>query len=100
MIEQMEKSYLGGATETKEETKPPVTNKITPIEKKPTIKQAPVVQTPSAPTKGNVPKIPGVPVPPPINIPLPPKIVINTIVIFSFRMHLRNKLPKNPKDLN
>jgi competence transcription factor ComK len=80
MIEQMEKSYMGGGTETKEEPKPATNNRITQIEKKPTViqapvKQAPVVPTPSAPPKGSVPKVPGVPLPPPINIPLPPKIV-------------------------
>ncbi len=73
----MEKSYMGGATETKEEPKAPTTNKTTtvlPVDKNPS-KKAPVVPKPSAPAKGNAPKVPGVPIPPPINIPLPPKIV-------------------------
>lgn len=74
MIEQMEKSYMSGATDSKEEPKPFTNNKIIPVENKTIAIKAPV-----APIKGNAPKIPGVPLPPPLTIPLPPKIVINMI---------------------
>ena len=78
MIEQMEKSYMGGATEAKEEPKSTSTTKATivvPQAEKDLNKNTPVVPTPTAPPKGKAPNVPGVPLPPPLNIPLPPKIV-------------------------
>ena len=75
MIEQMERSYNGGTTETKEEPILQTNNIVTQKEIKPVIKQAPPVVIATPPTKSNVPKVPGVPVPPPLGIPLPPKIV-------------------------
>lgn len=82
MIEQMEKSHSGGTTETKEGPILQTNNRVTLKETQPIIKQAPpvviakppvVMATP--PSKSNVPKIPGVPLPPPLSIPLPPKKV-------------------------
>ena len=78
MIEQMEKSYMGGVTEPKEEPKAQSTTKATivvPPAEKNSNKNTPVVATPTAPPKGKAPNVPGVPLPPPLNIPLPPKIV-------------------------
>ena len=93
MIEQMEKSYNGGTTETKEEPKLVTNNRMTQVEIKPTIKQAPVVAIATPPPKSNIPKIPGVPVPPPLNIPVAPKIVNITLTIINriFKLNLRHK---------